>query len=151
MPSTIENTETADLSISEVAARSGMSEHTLRYYERVGLITPIRRDTSSGHRRYPACTVALIESLQCLRKSGLSIEDMRSYLARLKRGAVAAAEQRAFFTAHKETIEREIEDLQLRKRYIEGKIAYWTALENGDAEEAERISVWMRDLARMLK
>jgi MerR family transcriptional regulator, copper efflux regulator len=40
------------LSIQDVSRRSGLSEPTLRYYEQVGLIGPVERDQSSGHRRY---------------------------------------------------------------------------------------------------
>jgi MerR family copper efflux transcriptional regulator len=40
------------LTIEAVSRRSGLSEPTLRYYEEVGLIGPIARDDSSGHRRY---------------------------------------------------------------------------------------------------
>jgi DNA-binding transcriptional MerR regulator len=40
------------LTIQDVSRRSGLSEPTLRYYEEVGLIGPVSRDASSGHRRY---------------------------------------------------------------------------------------------------
>jgi MerR family copper efflux transcriptional regulator len=40
------------LTIQDVSRRSGLSEPTLRYYEQVGLIGPVRRDASRGHRRY---------------------------------------------------------------------------------------------------
>jgi DNA-binding transcriptional MerR regulator len=113
------------LTIREVAAQSGLSEYTLRYYERIGLIRPIPRDDSSGHRRYPPETGAMLEALSCLRKSGLSIEDMRRFLELYAQGNLAAAEQGELFSAHLEKIKREIAQLQIRKQYIEGKAAYW--------------------------
>ncbi|WP_246035710.1 MerR family transcriptional regulator [Dictyobacter kobayashii] len=63
-----------------------MSIPTLRYYEDIGLLPAVRRDTSSGHRRYSADAVQLIESLANLRAVGMSIEEMRTYLA-LREGA----------------------------------------------------------------
>jgi DNA-binding transcriptional MerR regulator len=44
----------AGLPIQEVARRTGFSESTLRYYERIGLVGPVPRDQSSSHRRYSA-------------------------------------------------------------------------------------------------
>ena len=56
------------LTIQEAARRSGLSEPTLRYYEEVGLIGPIARDPSSGHRRYREVEVDTPQALACLRK-----------------------------------------------------------------------------------
>ncbi len=50
------------MTIQEVARRSGLRKPTLRYYEQVGLIGPVRRDPSSGHRRYSAAIVALLSA-----------------------------------------------------------------------------------------
>jgi DNA-binding transcriptional MerR regulator len=144
-------TETADLTVQEMAARSGMSKHTLRYYERIGLIAPIPRDGSSGHRRYSAETIGRIESLSCLRKSGMSLEGMRDFLRLLKRGRQAASEQKTLFETHLQQIEQEMEQLRTRKRYIEGKIAYWSAVEAGDDEVAARQLEANHILARELK
>src|SRR5687767_9249406 len=49
--------------VQETAERTGLSEHTLRYYERAGLLAAVRRDGSSGHRRYSADDVARVRTL----------------------------------------------------------------------------------------
>ena len=67
--------------IQDVFRRSGLSEPTLRYYEEVGLIGPIDRDGSSGHRRYSSEDVDALQMLACLRAMGMGIEDMRTYQA----------------------------------------------------------------------
>jgi len=64
--------------IQDVSRRSGLSEPTLRYYEEVGLIGPIDRDGSSGHRRYSSEDVDALQMLACLRAMGMGIEDMRT-------------------------------------------------------------------------
>ena len=92
-----------------------------------------------GHRRYAPETVRLLESLSCLRKSGLSIEDMRKFLAQREEGYAAAARQKALFAEHQERVERELRQLQVRKQYLEGKVAYWAAIEAGDLERVARI------------
>ncbi len=87
----------ATLTIKQMAAQSGMSEYTLRYYEKIGLIEPIPREKNSGHRRYSADTVQMVEAFACLRASGFSLDDMRRYLRMWEQGDEAAAEQKLLF------------------------------------------------------
>ena len=63
--------------VQETAERTGLNEHTLRYYERAGLLTAVRRDDSSGHRRYSADDVARVRTLACLRATGMPLVQMR--------------------------------------------------------------------------
>jgi DNA-binding transcriptional MerR regulator len=55
------------MTIAEAAARCGLPESTLRYWERIGLVNRVRRDASSGHRRYRPEDVATLETLGNLR------------------------------------------------------------------------------------
>jgi DNA-binding transcriptional MerR regulator len=68
--------------------RTGLSLDTLRYYEREGLIGPVRR-MSSGQRRYSEDDLAWIGIVSCLRDAGLGIADLRRFteLLRSERGA----------------------------------------------------------------
>jgi DNA-binding transcriptional MerR regulator len=134
------------LTIQEMARQSGLSEHTLRYYERIGLLTPIPRDHSSGHRRYSADMAVIVESLSCLRGTGMSLEDIRRFLHLRQRGNLAAREQKALFAAHLAAVTEEIEQMKVRMEYLADKVAYWTAVEAGDMEEA----ALARDAARRL-
>jgi MerR family transcriptional regulator, copper efflux regulator len=124
--------------IQDVSRRSGLSEPTLRYYEQVGLIGPIARDASSGHRRYANQDVDLLQALACLRELGVSIEDMRTYQANRERGHAAAAEQRDLLLRHAERIKTEIAAQHTRLDYLREKAALWDARDRGDAAaEAE--------------
>ena len=125
------------LTIQEMARQSGLSEHTLRYYARIGLLTPIPRDLSSGHRRYSAETVGIVESLSCLRGTGMSLEDIRTFLHLRQQGSLAAAEQKALFAAHLAVVTEEMEQMKLRMEYLADKVAYWSAVEAGNMAEAE--------------
>ncbi|MFI7128690.1 MerR family transcriptional regulator [Nonomuraea sp. NPDC050153] len=128
----------AALTIHEVSRRSGLSEPTLRYYEEVGLVGPIDRDESSGHRRYGEADLHVIETLACLRAVGVGIEDMRTYLANRTRGRVAAAEQRDLLLRHAERVEAEIAAQHARLAYLREKAGLWDARDRGDtAAEAE--------------
>jgi MerR family copper efflux transcriptional regulator len=89
------------LTIMEVSRRSGLSEPTLRYYEEVGLIGPVDRDATSGHRRYGAEDLDALQMLACLRALGMGIDDMRTYQAnRVRGGRAVAAEQRDLLRQH---------------------------------------------------
>ena len=142
------------LTIQDVSRRSGLSEPTLRYYEEVGLIGPIDRDTSSGHRRYRGEDLDTLQVLACLRAMGMGIEDMRTYQANRTRGRAAAAEQRDLLLRHAERVEAEIETLRTHLDYLREKAAVWEARDRGDADaEAQawqrvRVVVERMELAR---
>jgi DNA-binding transcriptional MerR regulator len=125
--------------IAEAVARCGLPESTLRYWERIGLVRPIQRDESSRHRRYSAEDVATLETLANLRAVGLSIEDMRAYLAGTRRGDAAAGEQRALFEAHARRLADEVTALEVRRHYLDLKVQYWSAREVGDLDKAAAI------------
>jgi DNA-binding transcriptional MerR regulator len=63
-------TPEATLTIKQMAAQSGMSEYMLRYYEKIGLIQPVPRDGSSGHRRSSTATAQMVEALACKTEAG---------------------------------------------------------------------------------
>ena len=126
------------LTIHDVSRRSGLSGPTLRYYEEVGLIGPIERDPSSGHRRYREEDLDTLQALACLRAMGVGIGDMRTYQANRVRGHEAAGEQRDLLLRHAERVEAEIETLRTHLAYLRAKGAVWDARDRDDAEaEAE--------------
>jgi DNA-binding transcriptional MerR regulator len=128
--------------IQDVSRRSGLSEPTLRYYEEVGLIGPIDRDASSGHRRYRDEDVDTLQVLACLRAMGMGIDDMRTYQANRARGRVAAAEQRDLLLRHAGRVGGQIETLRTHLDYLREKAAMWDARDRGD-EHAEA-AAWER-------
>lgn len=67
-----------EMTIRQVARETGLSEHTLRYYERIGLIAPISR-APNGHRRYSGDDVGWITFLMRLRATGMPISRMKQY------------------------------------------------------------------------
>jgi MerR family copper efflux transcriptional regulator len=126
------------LRIQDVARRTGLSEPTLRYYEGVGLIGPIARDPSSGHRRYKEDDVDTLQALACLRAMGVGIEEMRVYQANRELGHARAGEQRDLLLRHAERVEAEIETLRVHLDYLRAKAALWDARDRADTgAEAE--------------
>src|SRR5580698_9604367 len=119
--------------IQDVSRRSGLSEPTLRYYEEVGLIGPIGRDASSGHRRYADGDLDALQALACLRAMGVGIEDMRTYQSNRALGRAAAGDQRDLLLRHATRIQDEIRTLRIHLDYLELKAALWDARDRGDA------------------
>ena len=136
----------ADLTIQEVSRRSGLSEPTLRYYEQVGLIGPVERDPSSGHRRYREEDLDTLQALACLRSMGVGIEDMRTYQANRARGREAAGEQRDLLVRHAERIEVQIATLQVHLEYLHAKAALWDARDRGDAGAEADANLRVQDM-----
>jgi MerR family transcriptional regulator, aldehyde-responsive regulator len=141
-----------EMAIKDLAAASGLSIHTLRYYERIGLIGPVPR-LASGHRRYSRETAERVESLSYLRATGLSIEDMRTYLRNVDRGESAAADHAKLLGAHAEEIAKDIERLEIQRDYITAKAAYWQAVADGVGEspKAQRSIERARELSKQLR
>ena len=126
--------------VQETAERTGLSEHTLRYYERAGLLGAVRRDDSSGHRRYSADDVARVRTLACLRATGMPLEQMRRYFTVSARGRSAAHELRALLEQQERALEERMQGMQQHLDYVRRKIDYWKALEAGKDAVARRIA-----------
>ena len=118
--------------IQDVSRRSGLSEPTVRYYEQVGLIGPIDRDDRSGHRRYGEDDLQDLESLACLRATGVGIADMRAYQVNRARGRAAAGDQRDLLLRHAERLEAEIAAQRRRLAYLRAKAEMWDARDRDD-------------------
>ncbi|HEX5943387.1 MAG TPA: MerR family transcriptional regulator [Anaerolineales bacterium] len=123
--------------IRETAKLTGLPESTLRYYETIGLIHPITRDASSKHRVYSEDDVNRIIALACLSAIGMSIENMRAYLKNQMLGEQAADEQVELLETQQKHLAEEARMLELRRLYVDSKIAFWKAVKSGGKEEIE--------------
>src|SRR4051795_3323026 len=111
--------------IREAAALTGLPASTLRYYEQIGVIAPISRGASSGHRVYDDEDLDQLTWVSCLAATGMSVGDMRLYMANNRLGADVAADQERLLREQQERLTTEARALVLRQRYVDLKIAYW--------------------------
>lgn len=109
------------MAIAEVADLLDVSAHTLRYYERAGLIT-VARD-SSGHRAYDAHAVRRLVFLTRMRLSGMPVRDLQHYVALVDAGEDTVPERLDMLLEHRDTIRRRIRELTLSLTATEYKIA----------------------------
>jgi DNA-binding transcriptional MerR regulator len=137
--------------IKEAAALTGLPASTLRYYESIGVIPPISRDASSRHRVYDEDALDQLMWIACLAATGMSVSDMRQYVANGVLGPAAAAEQIELLAAQERRLALEVEQVALRRRYVQLKITYWQAVEAGETERAQAIGVEASTLAGALK
>ncbi len=137
--------------IKDAARLTGLPASTLRYYEQIGVISPISRGASSGHRVYDEDDLDQLTWIACLAATGLSVSDMRQYVANGRVGPSAAGEQAELLEAQERRLAVEAEHLAVRRRYVRLKVDYWRAVEAGDDERAELLSQEARSLADALK
>ena len=116
------------LTIAEVAALSGLSAHTLRYYERIGLLDPVAR-VHGGQRRYDADDLAWLAFLQRLRVTGMPIRDMQRFAELRRQGDRTISERRALLEAHRDEVLERIGELQRDLTAVTDKITTYQTME----------------------
>lgn len=120
---------TQELTIAEAAQRTGLAAHTLRYYERIGLLDPVDR-VAGGQRRYTEADLAWLRFLQRLRATGMSIRDMQAFADLRRRGESTVTERRELLERHRDEVLHRIEELQADLRALTDKITHYQALEH---------------------
>lgn len=121
---------TTALSIQQTAAATGLSVHTLRYYERIGLIDPIPR-LGNRHRQYRAEDLRWIAFLLRLRSTGLPLRQMLRYaeLRRLGNQLGSVSERKALLEKHARTVAAELSTLRETLAVLNAKIALYAEME----------------------
>lgn len=117
---TQENTYT----IQQVAIEIGLTAYTLRYYEDIGLVDPVRRN-KNGHRRYIGTDISRIMMLKKLRKTGMSLDDMKYFIDLYRQGHDTAGERRELLESHRETVQAQIDELCEFLKFIDYKIGLY--------------------------
>ena len=113
------------MTIQQAAGETGLSAHTLRYYERIGLISPVDR-APNGHRRYTEDDVGWIGFLNKLRATGMPISKMKRYADLQRQGDDTLAERLALLEEHRREVKKRIQELERNLAVIEHKIGYYT-------------------------
>ena len=110
--------------IATTADHLGVSAHTLRYYERIGLVQ-VERD-AFGYRRYDAAGVRRLVFFTRMRTSGMSIRDLQRYVDMVEAGRDTVPERLTLLTEHRDGLRARIDELRLALAATEYKIATYT-------------------------
>jgi DNA-binding transcriptional MerR regulator len=106
--------------IGEAAEKCGLSQHTLRWYERIGLLSPIERG-SDGRRRFTDGDLDWLSLLTKLRATGMPVRDMQRY-AELVRSGAGHAERLDLLKRHREEVRRALASQRETLKLLEAKI-----------------------------
>ena len=112
------------LTIAETAERTGLTAHTLRYYERDGLMLSVDR-SATGHRRYTEGDLEWIGMITRLRRTGMPIRDVRRYAELVRTGQGTEAERLELLQRHRELVRAQLEETQQHLALIDRKIEWY--------------------------
>jgi DNA-binding transcriptional MerR regulator len=125
------------MKIGDLAKRSGLSAHTLRFYERIGLL-PYADRNRSGQRDYDAAILTWIEFLGRLKTTGMPIRDMLRYAELVGGGNNTFCQRRQMLEEHRERVRGHVADLKACLRVLDGKIAFYTEAEERTEDDGQQ-------------
>ena len=110
------------MTIAQVSAQYGLSQDTLRYYERIGLIPRVGRG-KDGKRDYTPEDCKWVEFAKCMRGSGLSIEALTEYVSLFQKGEGTVAARKEILVEQRRQLAARMEAMQATLNRLDGKIA----------------------------
>lgn len=117
--------------IQQISKITKLSVHTLRYYEKIGLLDKVERDIN-GYRQYTESDISWIYFLIRLRVTGMPVSEMKQFSDLRSQGDSTVSLRRELLEAHQKNVEEKIKDLQNNLHKIEEKINYYKRLDVGD-------------------
>jgi MerR family transcriptional regulator, aldehyde-responsive regulator len=109
------------LSIGDVARLTGLSIHTLRYYDERGLLPQVKR-AENGHRIFDADDLDWIDILKCLRATEMPLAEMQRFTQLVQVGPTTAGQRRALLEEHRQAVEARLREIQTALVRIDEKI-----------------------------
>lgn len=119
-------------SIEQASARTGVPAHTLRYYERIGLLAPVPRGPG-GRRRYTEDDLGWVRFLTLLRQTDMPIRDMQRFVDLTRAGDATVPQRVALLRAHRDALVERLDLLQRHLGAITTKIDVYEGLLPPDA------------------
>lgn len=107
--------------ISEI---TDLPHSTLRYYEEIGLLEPVAR-ANNGHRRYSEADLRRIEMIKKLRRTGMTIDAMRDFVALYRGGTATATQRREILEAHRQKVQAQVDEMLETLDFIDYKIGLY--------------------------
>ena len=125
--------------IGQVSELCGLPASTLRYYDKEGLFPNLQRD--SGIRRFGEQELEALRVIDCLKKSGLELRDIKQFMAWCTEGSATYPQRRALFLKQKEQVEAELERMNQVLDMIKFKCWYYEqALKDGNEDRLRTMS-----------
>ena len=114
------------LTIQQMEQATGLSAHTLRYYERAGLMwQQVERDEGNGYRSYTRRHIVWIEFIKRLRATGMHIRDIQRYTELFRQGEQTIPARMQLLRQHQSQVEAHLREVEQHLSAITTKIAYY--------------------------
>lgn len=110
--------------IGTLAARAGRSVHTIRWYEAQGLIPSVKRDRG-GRRIYNELHVSWLDLIDRLRRTGMSIAQMRQYTMLVRQGNRTMRQRQLLLARHRQRVDQTIVEWTRALKLIDNKIDFY--------------------------
>lgn len=121
--------------IGKAAEISGLTPHTLRYYDKAGLLPFVGR-TDSGQRSFDDSDIEWLSIITCLKNTGMQIKDIKKYIDWCKQGSDTLEKRREMFVKQKQIVEEKMNEYQKWLDKINYKIWYYDKAIETDFEES---------------
>lgn len=129
------------MTIKEVSEKYGLSQDTLRYYERIGLIPRINRN-GSGIRDYTEEDCKWIEFIKCMRNAGVQIEALVEYITLFQQGDSTIEARKKILIEQREQLIARIEEMKKALERLNAKIeAYETKILPAERRLRKELSI----------
>lgn len=112
------------MNIKEFAEVSGISAHTLRYYEKIGVFQDVKRN-DSGHRNYTEADILWAQFINRLKETGMPLEQIRQYAVLRKQGEGTAEARMHLLKNHAATLKKRLAEEKQHLKKIHEKIAWY--------------------------
>ena len=122
--------------ISEVSDKTGLSQDTLRYYERIGPIPRVKR-SKSGIREYDELDCRRIEFAKCMRKAGLPIEVLIEYVALYQQGDETAQPRKEILIEQRAQLKERLQDMTETLDRLDQKILQYESMSEAHMQGAQ--------------
>ncbi len=123
--------------IGEIAEKMNLSIHTLRYYDKEGLLLFVQR-TENGRRVFSDRDIILLSTIECLKATGMPLKDIRQYVDWCVEGAETIPQRYELVKNQKKVLEDQMAQLQKMLNAINYKCEFYKqALETGSTELCE--------------
>ena len=113
-----------EYTIGQAAGRVGLTAHTLRYYDKEGLLPYVGR-RSNGVRVFKVSDIGWLELICCLKETGMTIQDIKQIVDLSQQGNETIDERTAILKAHRLVVEKQMQDLERNLCKIDNKIAWY--------------------------
>lgn len=118
-----------NLSIKQFSKKSGISEYTLRFYEKEGVLPFVNRN-ESGHRIYDEQNLDWITFITALRETGMPLADIKRYVELFKQGDSTISERKQMMLDHKVNVQEQLSQTLKHLEKINYKLALYDVMQN---------------------